>query len=144
MPVLPPRQRSDAASSPKRGPNPAGAVTVSSAAVEIAGAVAIVTGASSGIGEAVAVDLARRGARVVAVARREDRLAAVVSRCSDQGVDALAHPADVATRTACEGVVAAAQERFGRVDLLVNNAGISLHRNAAETTVEELERIMAV
>src|SRR5881409_3024675 len=100
--------------------------TVSSAAMDIAGAVAVVTGASSGIGEAVAVDLAGRGARVVAVARRKDRLDDVV---------ALAHPADVSTRAACEGVVAATEDRFGRVDLLVNNAGISIHRNAAETTV---------
>src|SRR5439155_7668118 len=57
---------------------------------------------------------------------------------------ALAHTPDVGTRAACEGVIDAATTRFGRVDLLVNNAGISLHRNAAETSVDEIERIMAV
>src|SRR5439155_4113720 len=118
--------------------------TVSSAAMDIAGAVAVVTGASSGIGEAVAVDLAGRGARVVAVARRKDRLDDVVARCAAHRVDALAHPADVSTRAACEGVVAATEDRFGRVDLLVNNAGISIHCNAAETTVDEIEQVMAV
>jgi len=112
--------------------------------VKIAGKVALVTGASSGIGAAIAVDLARRGARVAAVARREDRLAEVVARCVAAGGSAVALPADVGTRQACEDVAAAAAERVGPVDILVNNAGISIHKPAAETSVEEIDRMMAV
>ena len=112
--------------------------------MRIGGSVAIVTGASSGIGAAVAIDLARRGARVVAVARRADRLAETVAACESAGSEAIAHAADVSSRSACDGVVAAANDRFGPVDILVNNAGISLRRHAARTSVEEIEEVVAV
>jgi short-subunit dehydrogenase len=106
--------------------------------------VAIVTGASSGIGAAVAVDLARRGARVVAVARRPDRLDETVGACRSHSPESIAHAADVSSRVACEEVVRATETRFGRVDILVNNAGMSIHRNAARTSVDDIERVMAV
>ena len=112
--------------------------------MQISGRVAIVTGASSGIGAAVAVDLARRGARVVAVARREDKLAETVDACRAHSPESVAHPADVSDRDACEGVVKTTDSLFGRIDVLVNNAGISIHKNAARTTVDEIERVMAV
>jgi short-subunit dehydrogenase len=112
--------------------------------VEIRGAVAIVTGASSGIGAATAEELARRGATVVAVARRQDKLSQVVERCRRHTPDSRAHPADIADRAACESLVQRAAEEFGRVDIVVNNAGISLRRHAAESSVEEIERVMAV
>jgi short-subunit dehydrogenase len=106
--------------------------------------VAVVTGASSGIGAAVATGLARRGAKVVAVARRKERLDAVVEACQAYSPESIACPADVSVREACEGVVAAAEDRLGRVDVVVNNAGISVHKNAARTTVDDVERVMAV
>jgi short-subunit dehydrogenase len=106
--------------------------------------VAIVTGASSGIGAAVAVDLARRGARVVVVARRHDRLDATAEACRLHSPESIAHAADVSSREVCEEVVRATEARFGRIDIVVNNAGISIHRNAASTTVDEIERVMAV
>ena len=112
--------------------------------MDIAGRVAVVTGASSGIGAAVATDLARRGATVVAVARRKDRLDEIIETCRQHAPASMACPADVSTRAECEGVIATAEERFGRVDIVVNNAGISIHRNAARTTSDDVERLMAV
>ena len=112
--------------------------------MKIAGRVAIVTGASSGIGAAVAIDLARRGARVVAVARRQDRLDQVVDQCRRLSPDSVAHPADVGSRQACEDVATETERRFGAVHILVNNAGISNHKHVSRTPVEEVERMMAV
>jgi short-subunit dehydrogenase len=106
--------------------------------------VAVVTGASSGIGAAVAVDLARRGARVVGVARRAERLDEVVTACRAHSPESIAHVADVSAREACERTVRAAEERFGRVDIVVNNAGISVHKDAARTSVDDIEHVMAV
>ena len=112
--------------------------------MEIAGRVAVVTGASSGIGATVATDLARRGATVAAVARRKDKLDEVVEGCRQYAAASIAVPADVSSRAECERVIREVQDRFGRVDIIVNNAGISIHRNAARTTADDVERLMAV
>ena len=112
--------------------------------MDVRGSVAVVTGASSGIGAAVATDLARRGATVMAVARRKNRLDEIVEACRRHAPASTACPADVSQRAECERVVKTAEERLGRVDILVNNAGISIHRNAARTTADDVERLMAV
>jgi short-subunit dehydrogenase len=112
--------------------------------LKIRGSVAIVTGASSGIGAATAEDLARRGATVVAVARRADRLAETVERCRRHGAPARAYPCDVSDRSACEDLVADTARDHGRVDIVVNNAGVSLRRHAAEASVDEIERVMKI
>lgn len=112
--------------------------------MRIEGSTALVTGASSGIGEAVAVDLARRGATVVVTARREQELEATADACRRHAPDSFAVVGDVSRREDCEGAVLAAGERLGGVDIVVNNAGISCHKDAADTTVEDVERVMAV
>ena len=112
--------------------------------MEIAGGVAVVTGASSGIGASVATDLARRGATVAAVARRKDRLDEVVEQCRTFAAASMAVPADISSRAECERVIQEVEDRFGRIDIIVNNAGISIHRNAARTTADDVERLMAV
>jgi NADP-dependent 3-hydroxy acid dehydrogenase YdfG len=89
--------------------------------------VAIVTGASSGIGEATAVALAGEGARVVAVARRGDRLRALVRRIAEAGGEALAVEADVAQEDGVHRMIEAARTSFGRIDILINNAGVMLN-----------------
>lgn len=112
--------------------------------MRIGGRVALITGASSGIGEAVAVDLARRGATVVVTARREAELEATAEACRKFAPDSFAVVGDVSSRDDCGRVVRAAQERLGGVDIVVNNAGVSCHKHAADTTVDDVERVMAV
>src|SRR3954468_476286 len=85
--------------------------------------VAVVTGASSGIGSGLARMLARRGARVVLVARRRERLEAIAAEITAAGGTAMALPCDVEQRAEVDAAAAAVVERFGRIDLLVNNAG---------------------
>ena len=87
--------------------------------------VAIVTGASSGIGEATALRLAKDGMRVTLAARRADALARVAGQIAAGGGQALAVPTDVRDRAAIQHMLDATLERWGRVDLLINNAGLS-------------------
>jgi NAD(P)-dependent dehydrogenase (short-subunit alcohol dehydrogenase family) len=112
--------------------------------MDLRSAVALVTGASSGIGRSIATELAASGATVVAVARRQAELAETVAACRGFAPDSYAAVADVSTRAACDEVVAEAEARLGRVDVVVNNAGVSLHRNAVKTTVEEVEHVLRV
>ncbi len=100
----------------------------------VRGKVVAVTGASSGIGEATALRLAARGAAVVLGARRADRLDALVDRIRTAGGRAEAVPTDVTRREDLDRLVAAAVERFGRLDVLVSNAGIA--RNALFTDLD--------
>jgi NADP-dependent 3-hydroxy acid dehydrogenase YdfG len=93
---------------------------------QLTGTVAIVTGASSGIGHATARELADLGASVVLVARRQDRLEALVKEIDSAGGTALAVPTDIADRAQAENAVAETIARFGRLDILVNNAGLMI------------------
>ncbi|MFV8816983.1 SDR family oxidoreductase [Haliea sp. E17] len=88
------------------------------------GAVALVTGASAGIGRATALMLGAAGARVALVARRQERLDALCDEINTAGGAAAAFAADVASEVQAGAVVAAVIEHFGRIDILVNNAGI--------------------
>jgi len=90
--------------------------------MELAGRVALVTGASSGIGEAIALSLARRGAAVALVARRADELERVRTLITGAGARAVAIPADLSADGAIETAVHTAQATLGPIDILVNNA----------------------
>lgn len=85
--------------------------------------VAVVTGAGSGIGKSVALTLARNGYAVVLAGRRQDALEAAIRELGSEGSQALAVPADVTDPASVNALFAAAKERFGRVDVLFNNAG---------------------
>ena len=100
----------------------------------LAGKTAVVTGASSGIGEATVRLLARVGCNVVLAARREDRLNAFAA---DLGEGALAAPTDVTDPAACAALVARTVERFGSLEILVNNAGLGLYGSVAEGDPED-------
>ncbi len=88
--------------------------------------VVIVTGASAGIGSALALRLARQGAKVVLAARRQDRLEQVAAECRALGGEALVVPTDVGDETQCQALVQKTVDRFGRLDMLVNNAGLAV------------------
>ena len=103
----------------------------------LAGRVGIVTGASSGIGAAVARELAAAGMAVVIGARRPDRLAAVASDINSAGGVAHAVPTDMRDEVAVERLVAAAVQRHGRLDALVNNAAVGYVRTVADGRSEE-------
>ncbi|SDO09036.1 NADP-dependent 3-hydroxy acid dehydrogenase YdfG [Klenkia soli] len=106
--------------------------------------VAIVTGASSGIGEATARELAALGASVAVVARRADRLDTVVATIEAAGGTAFAVAADIGDRAQAEAVVQTVLDRFGRLDVLVNNAGLMLLGTVLDQDVEEWERMISV
>jgi NADP-dependent 3-hydroxy acid dehydrogenase YdfG len=108
---------------------------------DLTGTVALVTGASSGIGEATARELARQGARVALVARRRDRLEALAQELGDQ---ALVVEADVSQREQAEAAVQKTVDGLGRLDTLVNNAGVMLLGPIADAPVEEWETMISV
>lgn len=104
-----------------------------------------ITGASSGIGEAVAEGVAARGAKLVLSARNRDALEQVAGRCRDAGAkDVLVLPLDVIDYPAMAPAVAAVMERFGRIDLLLNNAGISQRSRCVDTSFDVYRQLMEV
>ncbi len=109
------------------------------------GRVALVTGASRGIGRAIAVALARTGADIVVNYReREDAAAEVVDQIEDLGGRALAVQADVTARGQVRAMVSRTVERLGDIDILVNNAGLLQQKPFVEITEEDWDRVLAV
>jgi short-subunit dehydrogenase len=106
--------------------------------MELSDKVVIVTGASSGIGEAFARLAASQGARLVLVARRADRLTALAAELPD----ALPWPTDLREPDQVRGMVAAASERYGRVDVLVNDAGQGLHVPIEDVSLDDLQAVI--
>jgi NADP-dependent 3-hydroxy acid dehydrogenase YdfG len=106
--------------------------------------VVVITGASSGIGESTAKFLARQGARVVLGARRMDRIGAVVNAISAAGGKAIGFAVDVTMQAEVEALIQGAVDSFGRVDVMVNNAGIMPIAPMAALKVEEWDRMVDV
>jgi len=109
---------------------------------KLQGTVVVLTGASSGIGRATALALAGRGASVVLAARRQDALVELARECEAAGGAALAVPTDVADQAAVAELAGRAVDRFGRIDVWVNNAGVYLLGTVEETPIEVYRQVL--
>ncbi|WP_049622412.1 SDR family NAD(P)-dependent oxidoreductase [Frateuria defendens] len=106
------------------------------------GRIALVTGASSGIGEATALALAEEGARVAIAARRRDRLEALAARLEALGAEPLLLAADLLDEREAQRVVAETEAHYGRLDILVNNAGVMYLEPVAEADLGRWRRML--
>lgn len=105
----------------------------------------VITGASSGIGEALALEASKRGARVAIVARRADRLADVLQRCQVSSPDSTMLAADLSELDALEDLASQLITSLdGRVDVLINNAGVPKRKRTDQMTAEDVEGVMAI
>ncbi|MGK7950849.1 MAG: SDR family oxidoreductase [Xenococcaceae cyanobacterium] len=111
---------------------------------DIENKVVIITGASSGLGEATARRLAKNGAKLMLAARREDRLQELVSEIEKDGGTAKYHVTDVSDRTQVEALAKATYQAYERIDVLVNNAGLMPLSPLDETKVDEWEKMIDV
>ena len=111
---------------------------------DLGGEVAIVTGASAGIGAATASELARRGAQVVLAARRADALEAQARSIAARGGETLAVPTDISDIQQVERLVTQTHDAYGKVDVLVNNAGIGWTKLLARSAPSEIREIVDI
>jgi 3-oxoacyl-[acyl-carrier protein] reductase len=109
----------------------------------LAGQVALITGASAGIGQAIARAMCREGADLVLVARREERLRALAAEVERQGRRAVVVTGDVREEATARAAVRTATEQLGRLDILVNNAGIARYKLIQETNADDFDAMMA-
>jgi len=104
--------------------------------------VALVTGASAGIGQATARALAREGAKLVLTARRKDRLEQLAAQAKKLGGEAVFVTGDAREEETAKQCVALAEKSFGRVDILIANAGVGIYKNLADTSAAEYDTMM--
>jgi NAD(P)-dependent dehydrogenase (short-subunit alcohol dehydrogenase family) len=112
--------------------------------VDIANSRVLVTGASSGIGAALAIALAKEGATVGICARRADRLDAVLRACQEYSTGSQAWTVDLADLDGIDSFAARADGELGGIDVLVNNAGIPKRRHVRDLTPEVVDQVMAI
>jgi short-subunit dehydrogenase len=112
--------------------------------MKLAGARAIVTGASSGIGRAVALEFGRRGARLLLVARTQPALTEVAGMVRETGGEAAIMQTDVTAEGAADRLAQEAVRHFGGIDVLVNNAGIGLHSTIADATAADVDALFGL
>jgi short-subunit dehydrogenase len=111
---------------------------------KVSDSVVVVTGASSGVGRATALELASAGAKVVLAARREGALSEAAAECQRRGGEALAVPTDVRDAEAVQRLAGAAAERFGRIDVWVNNAAVSMFGRFGEAPYDIWREVVEV
>lgn len=115
---------------------------MSHASFNLSNNIALVTGASSGIGETLAIGLADAGAKVVVAARRLDRLKTLVNQIKGKGGEALAVEMDVTNRDSVNAAFAKAEQQLGTIDIVINNAGVADPKNFTRTDEESRDFIM--
>ena len=106
--------------------------------------VALITGASAGIGQATARALAKEGAQLVITARREERLQQLVAEIGSLGSRAIHVVGDASTEDTAREVVSRAMSTFGRIDILINNTGIGNYKNLVDTSANDYDEMMDV
>lgn len=111
---------------------------------KLSGTTAVITGATSGIGRETALQFARGGVSVVVAGRREERLRQLVSEIESTGGQALGVVTDVAEQDQVDRLIESAVEGFGRIDTLVNNAGVAFAGRFDQMTLEDFRRVMDV
>lgn len=110
----------------------------------ISGKVVVITGASSGLGEATARHLSALGARVVLAARRKDKLDSLVAELVEAGGEAVAYQTDVTSQQDVNAMIQGAVDTFGRIDVLINNAGLMAIAPLSEGRVDEWDRMIDI
>jgi 2-deoxy-D-gluconate 3-dehydrogenase len=111
-------------------------------AFDLSGRVAVVTGGNGGIGLGMAKGLATAGAKIVVAARNQEKSARAVAELTALGVEAVSIPVDVRDEASIEHLVAASIERFGRIDVLINNAGTNIRKLPQDLSTDEYHTIM--
>ncbi len=106
--------------------------------------VVVITGASSGIGKALAFTFAEKGSQVFLGARGKDKLQEIVTEIEAKGGKAVFYPLDVTREDDCKNFILRAKETFGKIDVLINNAGISMRALFKDTSPDVLKQVMAV
>jgi short-subunit dehydrogenase len=106
--------------------------------------VVVVTGASSGIGEAIAREFALNGSRVILAARTELKLSEIAKEINDSGGEAIFVRTDVSIEADCKQLIQKSIEKYGRIDILVNNAGLSMRAAFLDVDIKVLHRLMNV